>query len=416
LRCSNNDVVEHHAQTSAKAAIDAIHCRMTVHARNFSASARTLADLRTFMQASPKEAQAFLREVGTRLHGNGLRRQGAILTELGRSAGDQQALLEKLDQPEVAAIFPSYNADVLMEAGRDGRLSAAERRRFDGPTARAVEQQGIVGAARFSQATLRIMAGEAAWTAQRVGGESTVVGKVSMKRNGGASIKLDGKNVTLVKSSRTAGYMPIPPDWMAGLTKDGPVVLQGTHKEGKFFVESFAPHMDGLFDNFLAGRINTEKRGKVFLSTPRGDVFLTNPTFIKKMEALPRLAMVVPGEAVEKNGRLEFDGNPTKFLALGRPNGDDDANGHPTFDIAFSVFARKPVMFDERPTKARLEHGSRCWLLGDVNLEGDTALSFTASYLSLATDGASIADDSDYDPLRSAIASAEVNEAEDDAT
>ncbi len=364
---------------------------MTVHLTKYTASARTLADLKTLAKKSPEEAVLMLKAVKTSLNEGAFKAEGALLAKLVRADAKGAHLLERLEATAgIDQIFPAYRADALVKAGKDGKFTKAERNTFSPAEARAVERQGAVGTQKFTQADLRTMTGEASWNAlkdSKAGERVSVTGKVTFKPDNTATVKIAGKVVPLVASDVVADYIAVPVNYMSGLVKDGPMVLQGEMRDGKFHAEAFAPRMDGLFDTFTAGRINTEVAGEVTLRTPRGTVYVTDAAFLQQMTALPRLACVLPGEAELVHGRLEYRHNPEQYLALGRPNnGAVDAAGSHTFDIAYSVFAGKPVHFTDAPAADRLSHGNRAWLLGRVTLEGKQTVSFEASYLSASTD------------------------------
>jgi hypothetical protein len=207
----------------------------------------------------------------------------------------------------------------------------------------------------------------------------------------------DGHKLFLKEPTATSDYLDMTPTWMGGFAGDGPVVLQGTKSaDGKqFHVEGFALDTNGKFGTFLFGRVNAEEKpGKVLVCSARGDVEITNPQLKAKLNALPRLGIILPGEPKSVRSKLVYDQDPEEFFALSRivdygspPDGPaEPGKVLKRGDMAYSVFSGKPLILPEEFAD-RTTAGGRIWLRGMVRLdEQGKAKDFVASYVSRGTD------------------------------
>ena len=205
-----------------------------------------------------------------------------------------------------------------------------------------------------------------------------------------------GKAWTLTPTARATAYYDVGAAWMDGFVGDGPMVLKGKPAADgtSFAVDGYALNTDGQYRTFTFGRVNNDE-GSTTITTADGDVVIEDAVLLLKMKAMPRLAVILPGDPVREGDRLVYRGNPAEFIGLARfspaevhDGADQGAPGQKwsPVDMAYSSMSHAPFIFPPE-LAGRVNHGSRFWARGNVTLNADNkAVSFTATYISLATD------------------------------
>lgn len=324
-------------------------------AKAMNVSAHTLADLKRFAKASPEKAVTYLKQVETNLRQLGKPKEAEAIRKL--LADKTGTLVERVTEHarRLGDVFPARGTDW-------GK----------------VQQQGAQSVG-YGMAVKPDLAAP-----------TYLEGKISKGKDGTAVFKTTGgQTLQLNASALRVLDTGLGVNWVQGLMGDGPITLQGTPSEDRkaFNVEGFALNTDGKYAEFTFGRVKQD--GEATLSTPRGDVTIEDPELKKKLKAMPRLGVILPGAPEERNGKLVYTGNPEEFFGLARFR-ETQAHGRgktreAMADMAYSVFNNKPC---EMPAKygERVNHTGRLWVRGKVELAGDVATKFTASYVSKQTD------------------------------
>lgn len=317
-------------------------------------SAHTLADLQKLARSAPKKASQYLQSVETRLRQFGKTAEADAIKGLLAQTGTLAQRIAKASD-SLQAIFPATAAE----------WATVQLKRAD--------TLGYVEAPRPPP--------------QFVNGTIT-------RENGALTITTEGGRVLqLNKSPLSNKPHQMATDMLEGFVGDGPISLQGTIGEDNtsFNVEAFALNSDGQFTTFTFGRV-TKNGESISIDSPRGSVEVTALETKRVLGSMPRLAVIMPGEAIEKNGKLVFEGTITKLIALARfkePVGAPP-EGAQTMEVRANMadnhFVMKPIEFpvDQR---ARAGHGSRLWVRGFPELDtAGTPTRFKADYLSQQLD------------------------------
>jgi hypothetical protein len=323
--------------------------------KSMNASAHTMADLKRFAKASPAKAEQYLQQVETQLRELGKSKEAASIRKL--LTDKTGTLVERIAEhaARLGAIFPTRASDW-------GKV-----------------QQQRAGTVGYGYEVKPDLAVPTFLTGRIVKGKD---GTAVFKTQGGQELKLNTSELRVRDTGLGIG-------WMAGFLGDGPMTLQGTPSEDRksFNVEGFALNADGKFDEFTFGRVKSDGTGTI--STPRGDVTIENPELLKKLKAMPRLGVILPGVPEKRGEQLVYTGNPEEFFGLARWR-ETQARGtgktrEAAVDMAYSVFSNKPC---EMPAEfaERANHTGRLWVRGNVEMQGDTATRFKASYVSKQTD------------------------------
>ena len=324
-------------------------------AKTMNQSAHTLADLQTLAKTEPKQATEYLQNVEAQLRKAGKTAEADTVKELLGKTGD---LVERMAAfgDKLTAVFPASAADW-------GKVQ--------------LERVGTVG---WGEEAAQVKPQFVSGTLSRDGGV------VKLTTDG-------GRELTLNQSPFARKPLQMDNGMLEGFVGEGRMTLHGTLGEDNktFNVEAYALNTDGNFDTFTFGRV-TVAGDSVSIDSPRGPIEVTDPDTKKVLTAMPRLAVIMPGEAQEKDGKLVHDAKINIFIALARfkePTANAVKNGDVSSmkaNMADNHFVEKPLEF---PTAQldRTGHSSRLWVRGFPELGADgEPTKFKADYLSLKLD------------------------------
>lgn len=133
----------------------------------------------------------------------------------------------------------------------------------------------------------------------------------------------------------------------------------------------------------------------VQLDTPQGMLNVSHPELRTKLAGMPRLGLIVPGEAtVNGNGDQVYELNPQPYFGLARfrsgpvnPANTQVPTTYKTGDMAYSIFQNQPITIPPGVAEDRLNHTLRFWAEGDIKIGPDyRPIQFDSSYISQKTD------------------------------
>lgn len=343
-------------------------------AKALNQSAHTLADLQRFAQAEPAKAAEYLQGVEAQLRKAGKTAEADTVHELLGKTGD---LVEKMSSlgEKLKAVFPESAGDwgkvQLQRAGTVGW----------GEEAKQVPTQWLSGTVK--------------------------------RENGVVSLTTDGgRELTLRQSPMASIPQQMSNAQLEGFVGDGRVTLQGTLSEDNktFNVEAFALNTDGKFDRFTFGRVQVTG-DKVEIESPRGNVEVKDPETQRVLKSMPRLAVIMPGEPIEKEGKLVHEGKIEIFQAMARfketpPTSVDGPIASVKANMADNHFVMKPIEFPAEQLE-RSRHNSRLWVRGFPELDAaGEPVKFKADYISQKLDSYSFstgAAEQSADPVQAAV-------------
>jgi hypothetical protein len=314
-------------------------------------SPHTLADLKRFAKAKPTQAGKYLTAVERKLRAAGKKRAADAVKKL--LTDKTGSLVERLAHagPRLGAVFPRRGSDW-------GKVQA--------------ERLDSVG---YDQIKVKVE-------------PQFVTGRVRIVKDTFHLVTANGQD--LVLSQPSANRTGLSLEWLEGFIGDGPITVMGLISEDNksFDVEGFALNRDGKYSTFTFGRVSQAQPWVI--TTSRGDVTIEDAKLLKKLKAMPRLGVILPGLPEKRGGALVYTGKPQELFGLARWKEDKAKGSGPRrralADMAFSIFRDKPVELPATQA-ARVNHRGRLWVLGDVVLgpNGEATL-FKASYVSKRTD------------------------------
>jgi hypothetical protein len=344
-------------------------------ARQLNTSPHSLADLQAFARAEPTRATEYLGEVELRLRGAGsLAAADAIKALLGATGDLVERMAAAGDQ--LSSVFPRPDTSL-------GEL-----------------QQKRAQTVGFETAP------------QALAGAQFVTGTVSVGPEGVKLTTDGGRELKLASSPRASAHFQMGFDMLEGFVGDGPISLYGSlgSDNQTFNVEAYALNTDGKFKDFTFGRINVDG-DNVTVASSRGPVTILDPELKNVLKTMPRLAAIVPGAPVERDGKLVHEHKVDTLMGLARfkESPPPAANG-PTVEMKANMadnhFVMKPLQFPAEHL-ARSNHSSRVWVRGWPELGADGEPSrFVASYVSQQLDRWSVrggASANDADPIQAAV-------------
>lgn len=323
-------------------------------AKTLNASAHTLADVTNLARAEPQKATEYLAGVEAQLRRAGKTAEADTVKELLGKTGD---LVERMTAmgAKLEAVFPKDAADWgKVQLQRVGTVGWGEE-------AAQVKPQFISGTMRREGDTVKF----------------TTDG---------------GRELTLRQSPFARKPLQMDNAMMEGFLGEGRMTLQGTLGEDNatFNVEAFALNTDGNFDRFSFGRVAVDGEN-VNIESPRGLIAVTDPETKKLLASMPRLAVILPGEPVEKDGKLVHEQKASVLMALARfKEAPPAAATGPITSIKANMadnrFVMKPLEFPSEFLD-RTNHQKRLWVRGMPELGADGApTKFVANYLSKQLD------------------------------
>jgi hypothetical protein len=324
------------------------------HALN--TSAHTFADLKALAQAEPQAAVTYLQRVEQQLRVAGKVAEADTVKGLLSKTGD---LVERMYAagPQLQTIFPANASDW-------GKLQA--------------ERAAGVG---FDAAPAEVPPPQ------------FICGTLSSGPNGLIFTTDGGRELTLHRSNLTSKLFQMGNDMMEGYIGEGRMTLMGTPGEdnASFNVEGFAINTDGNFDTITFGRVAVDPAGTVTINGTRGPVEVRDDHLKEVLSTLPEFAVVVPGEAVESDGKLVHTASPKVMIGLGRfkeppPQTADGPRVSVIANMANNHFVMKPITFPAEML-GRANHMSRLWVRGWPKFDADGLPSqWDADYLSKQLD------------------------------
>lgn len=345
-------------------------------AKALNVSAHTLGDLQTLARAEPKQAETYLQGVERQLRVTGKTAEAdtikAVLGKTGELVERMAAAAEQLK-----TVFPESAAD-----WGKVQLQRVDTVGYGTPVPAGAPAQYVTGELKASPEGL------------------------TFTTEGGRELKLG-------PSPLSRKHFQMGNDMMEGFVGDGRMTLHGTlGEDGKSFnVEAYALNTDGKFDTFTFGRVSVNGE-TVTIDGARGPVEVQDAELKRVLASMPRLAVIVPGEPEEKDGKLVLTAKSQGVLmALARfkeapPPAAAGATVSVKANMADNHFVMKPLTFPAGQLD-RSNHMSRLWVRGwpEYDAKGEPS-EFKASYLSKQLDQRRLQTGSasqDADPVQAAV-------------
>ncbi|MBK7857231.1 MAG: hypothetical protein IPJ65_01150 [Archangiaceae bacterium] len=242
-----------------------------------------------------------------------------------------------------------------------------------------------------------------------------VTGTVNVSSAGLTFTTDGGRELKLAQSALATKLFQMGNDMMEGFVGDGPITLQGTLGEDNatFNVEAYALNSDGNFGAFTFGRVTVAAdTGAVTIDGTRGPVEVQDPELKRVLASMPQFAVIVPGAAEEKDGKLVHTAAPRVLMGLARfkvppPATATGETTSMSANMANNHFVMKPLIFPSAQL-ARANHQSRLWARGwpDFGPDGEPS-QFKADYISQQLDRRTLpvnrTSAQDADPVQAAV-------------
>lgn len=344
-------------------------------ARTMNQSAHTLADLQALAKNEPQKATEYLQGVEAQLRKFGKSAEADAVKALLGKTGD---LVERMAAmgDQLTTVFPAEAADwAKVQVDRAATIGYGVDPAKSPP-------------AQFLSGTMT-------------------------RENDVVKFTTDGgRELTLSASALASKHFQMGNEMMEGFLGDGKLVLHGTIGEDNqtFNVEAYALNTDGKFNEFTFGRVSVNG-DKLTIDGARGPVEVTDPETKKVLASMPRLAVIVPGGPVERDGKLVHEGKIDVFMALARfkvapPATADGPVTSMSANMADNHFVMKPLEFPSEQL-GRANHQKRLWVRGFPELGADgEPTKFKANYISQQLDSYSFrtgATTLPADPVQAAV-------------